>query len=584
MRKHNFPPYYSSSLVRSKTPLFAAFDFETVGLGGDLLLASWAVIDENGSISSGLIDGLSDQILAQLLNIMWQYPKHSWYAHNAQYEWRYMMRYFRDCTIKPEIFMRNKTDIYMIQLRDGKKRLRMLDSMAVWNGSLKTLLDVYASDLPKLSIDVAHFDTLNPEHRAYAERDSIGLAVAMKNLNQMLKDSYGVDVRVTAASTAIAAWESQLGEKYFMNETREDYIRSAYFGGAVFLTRSDIVEGAVTYDINSSYPYQMRKHDVPYGNIYQTFNYHPDKLGIYTVTVDTLKCDFPCLPMRLENNSIIWPLGRFQTTITNIELEFAIQHGYELLEIHDGVIFERSINPFVSFVDKCETIRIGFKGKPQESLAKLIQNSLYGKFGSRRERTIMFVPESNADIVDAEPWDDEQYYWTRTEHQDLRCMPAWAVFITARARLHLFKAAFDVGIDKVIYGDTDSLTITSRSDRIDTGDRYGQFKLEKEWKLFRATAPKTYSGILAVTYKTKRAGTLTGAAKGMPTKAMGNDQWRGLLEGDRISAEYLSLSSLRVSLRTGELDARLLRRRSSLLENSNGWRQDGTAIRPRLLR
>ena len=583
--KRPYPPYFSSDLVKSRVTKFAAFDFETASLGGNLLLSSYAYIDERGAHVAS-VSGEPDYILASTLDVMSSFPGYTWFAHNAQYDWRYLMQFIKERKLPHEICMRSKTDIYMVIVTYNDVEIRMQDSLAIWPGTLKTLLAEYAPDLPKLTIDdITRFNPNDPDHVAYAERDSLGLCVAMRNLDTMIRDSYNVSLRPTAASTALAAWEKQLETKYFINETQEDYIRKAYYGGLVFLRNNSLQRNLETYDINSSYPHQMQTYPVPYGNVYETETYDPNRYGIYTVTLDSGGAPFPCIPVRLEKGGIIWPLGVFVTTITNIELEFAFAHGYDLIDIKSGVVFEDRVNPFDSFIMNCEKIRNHYKGKPQETLAKLIQNSLYGKFGSRRERSIMFVPQSDDDIVDAIPWDEDQYWFVKTERQELRCYPAWAVFITARARLHLLETIFRIGVDNVVYGDTDSLTIRAgHAHMIDTGKAYGQWKLEKEWVTFRAIAPKVYSGLLKTGIKGKGPGQYYGAAKGLPGSRMRACDWLNMTYGGDVTVAYEMLSSLRVSMKHGNLQSKPAKRRMSDIAKSKGWisEQDGRVV-PRVL-
>lgn len=598
-RKRNrpYPPYYDKSLVKTRDQFFAAFDTETEGLGGKLLLITWAVVMPNEidgqTIESGIIDGSPDDMLAGLISIMEKYYAHTWYAHNAQYDWRYVMQYIKDHKLDHQIFMRTKTDIYQIKLfldadnKNGWNEITMRDSMAFWPGRLSDLLKHYAPDLPKLTIDdIAHFDPTREDHREYALRDSVGLAIGMSNLDAMVREQYGIGIKGTTASTALSAWEKQVEQRYYINETSEDFVREAYFGGIVFLTNTRVNANLETYDINSSYPYQMRKYPVPYGRSFHTTEYHPDKLGIYRVKLKTHNVTLPCIPKRLENGRIIWPVGEFEAVTTNIELEFAILHGYEILDIIDGLVFEETINPFAKFVDTCERIRQSFRGMPQEGLAKLMQNALYGKYGSRRERVTMFVPQCDEDIIGAEPWDDEQFWWVKTERQDMRCMPSWAVFITARARLHLLRSAYSVGIENVVYGDTDSLTIRQGcAESLDIGNAYGQFKLEKEWSMFRAIAPKVYVGKLSKDFKSVKVGSLYGAAKGLPEKALNQDHWQGLLDGREIKVSYDTLSSLKVFLRRDTIGTAKAGRKSSNIERSLSWEGDNYGnVKPRLYR
>ncbi len=589
-KRSNFPPFYDAALVKSKVQRYAAFDFETENLGGKVLLGSWAYMD-GADIISGTLSGSQTEIITSLIEIMKTQSDCIWWAHNAQYDWRYIMQWIKETKTEHKISMRTKTDIYQITMLFDGLQVRMNDSLAIWQGKLADLLRLYAPNLPKLDIDdIASFNPENPAHRAYAERDAAGLCQAMYNLDLMIQQNYNVSLRPTAASTAMAAWEKQITRRYYMNETQETFIRKAYYGGLVFLTSNDVNYNLETYDINSSYPFQMKTYEVPYGNIFQTETYQPDKYGIYDVTISSNACEFPCLPTRSETGGILWPLGTFRTTITNIEIEFAISKGYTIQHLHSGVIFEEKLNPFAPFVTKCEAIRYSFKGKPEEQLAKLMQNSLYGKFGSRRERVSMFVPETDEETIGAEPWDEDQFWWIKTEEQDLRCMPAWAVFITARARLHLIKTVFDAGVDNVIYGDTDSLTLRSGCAKsLSIGNAYGDYKLEKQWEAFVAIAPKVYVGILGCNYNDRKGkhikGEYYGAAKGMIEKNMSEQEWRAIFNDRKLVIPHLALPSLKVTMRRGITPATMTHRSLTDIANSKGWRDIGNGqIRPRILR
>ena len=272
-----------------------------------------------------------------------------------------------------------------------------------------------------------------------------------------------------------------------------------------------------------------------------------------------------------------WYKGEFDTTCTNKELIFAANHGYEILEIYSGIVWEKMIFPFNNFIEKCKKIRKDYAVPPgtpisaEELLAKLMQNSLYGKFGSRRERVKLSARHLISDgdfekLENAKPYDDAGNWFTQLDPDDSgRTLPSWAVFITAHARLKLLQAVYSVGVENVIYGDTDSITIKAGTEKdLDIGDLYGQFKKEKVWKEFRAIAPKVYSGIL-------EDGSRRGAAKGLPKKNLTSENWQELLEDGTTQAQALSLNSLRVTLKSGVKPAVFLMRRSSTLSNSQNY-------------
>jgi hypothetical protein len=557
--------------------MFLSFDTETRGLGGGLLLIT--ACDYTGThVFKG--PGMVAELFALFATAPYPFI---WYAHHAQYDWRYFLAHISENEIPCAISMRTETDIYQITLFLNGQKIVMRDSMAVFPGTLKSFAQAFTPDIPKLSIDIANFDPDNAEHIEYAKRDTEILRKGMPRFNSLLQKHFGVSVGHTTAGTAMKAWQHTLKDgEYYRPSTwgdSEAFIREGYYGGLVFLTRTDEIKGAVTYDINSSYPYAMETHGVPSGRMVSTKDYLSGRMGIYRVRVRSpSNLVVPILPRRNEAGHMRWSRGSFETVCTSAELVFACQHGYVVEDIYEGVAWEDTVFPFNEFIGHCKALRKQFKGQPEEILAKLMQNSLYGKFGSRRERLAIFTPDDDEQTLGATPIDDAGYFWLKKEFsEDLRCIPEWAVFITAHARLKLLQAVYAIGVEHVIYGDTDSITVLAGADTsaIETGDDYGQWKREKEWRTFRATAPKVYAGQLST-------GEWRGAAKGLPKKKMTDHEWQELQAGRQVRVNYETLPSLRVAMKRGVTPASSISRISTDVNNSQNWELIAGDIRPRL--
>lgn len=557
--------YYGQSKVRDDDAIIvAAFDVESRGLGGELLSIQTGIF---GDITFDKSPEMIDNFYARILQ--YAYPV-VWFAHFAQYDWRYLMDWLITSGLEFEVSMRTDNDIYQITIKKDKKKYVMRDSYAIWNSPLEKLASSFCPELPKLKIDIENFNPDDPEHVEYAKQDVRILLVGLPRLFSMLQKHFDVNPNATFASTSLKGWQKSLPENQYYNSSKYDaqelFVRQAYYGGIVFLTDTNKHENCETFDINSAYPAVMCDYGVPYGRAIETTDYHDKRMGIYRCRVkapDNLR--IPIIPARDKKGSMRWYCGEFDTVCTNRELIFAANNGYEIIDIYEGIVYEETVYPFNDYIELCKTIRKQFKGGPEEHLAKFMQNSLYGKYGSKRERRRVFAaaladPEM---MLGATPIDDDGKWYSKKELDDgMRTLPQWAVFITAHARLRLLQAAYTAGVENVLYGDTDSLTIKSgHSEGINVGDEYGQFKLEKEWKVFRAIAPKVYSGIL-------QDGKDIGAAKGLPRKNLNATHWRELLEDGTTSAQALSLNSLRVSLKNGVQPAQMLLRKSSTLDNS----------------
>jgi hypothetical protein len=572
---------YCAANVRGNDEIIVgAFDLESEGLGGKILMMQWGVF---GKVYHSMADNMVEQFLAFIMD----YPSPViWYAHFAQYDWRYFMSEFVRLGMDVQIHMRSDSAAYQITIKNKRgKKVVMRDSWALWPGTLKNLAESFCPELPKHEIDVAHFDPSNPEHVAYARRDVEILLCALPRLFALLHRHFGVQPSGTTAGTALKAWQSKIpAQTYFkgsVHNARELYIRSAYYGGLVFLTETNKVENAITVDRNSSYPASMCEFGVPSGSTYQTTEFQNDHMAIYTVRVrapDGLV--IPILPARNERGAMRWFRGEFITTVTNRELVFAANNGYKILEIIEGIAWEETIFPFNEIIQLCKEIRFKYAGLPEETLAKLMQNAIYGKFGSRRERLRVFA-EHNAtdeDFDGAEPYGDDGLWYIKKEFdEEMLCKPEWSVFITAHARLSLLQNAYSAGVENVLYGDTDSLTLRAGAEAaIDIGKEYGQWKIEKEWDVFRAIAPKVYSGRL-------KSGKFVAAAKGLPKKGVSDETKRELLEYGASRATVLSLDSLRLTLKNGVRPAQILTRASSTLAHSvNFERLPNGKVRPKI--
>jgi hypothetical protein len=552
--------------------IIGAFDFETAGLGGKLLAATWFI---EGMFDPKYISGEPEEIIETLVTVFILNPNVRWYAHNAQYDYRYLIDYLLDTySDSIEFFMRTESDVFMIKTCD----FELVDSFALWPHSLAKFAQTFTPEIPKLEIDIGNFNPADPTHIAYAKRDVEILVKAMSRFDSSIYSLFGVHVAYTLAATAIKAWRSKIEGSFYPPSPIDDYVRSAYFGGAVQGRFGDkLYKNVKTYDINSSYPYVMRAYGVPYGSYTQVNYLDQEHPGIYRVVVSSPKdVSFPILPKRDQKGktaNIIWPRGKFETTVTNMEINFALEHGYKLHEIKEGVIYNETIYPFGDLVTFCEETRKEYRGTPFEQVVKLIQNSVYGKFGTRKERCKIFVPKDDEDYMGATQWGDNEKLWIKKEiDHDILSLPQWAVFITAHARIHLLKTIYALGVENVIYCDTDSITTSATLPAELVGEAYGQFKLEKEWDTFRAIAPKVYVGSL-------KKGKLSGAVKGIPKSKIGESGYQELYDTGQIEVTLEQLPSFKTFIK-GNRQNKTMNRKSTDIVNSNSWKESGGTIKP----
>jgi DNA polymerase type B, organellar and viral len=540
----------------------AAFDTETDGLNGPLVLAQlycdgWPDA-EIFPTARGLLDrifGLPHKVLRKTI----------FFAHNAEYDWRYLLSELKNFNhYSVEARERSAGKFYELRIMD-KSRLtpkgepslvtRFRDSMAFYAFSLRKFTENFSDpEYKKGDIGLGSgvkFNRRNKEHIAYAKNDVKGLVSAIKNFDDAIWKEYKVHVQATSSSTAYQAWLRTIPEGTYYNRqtpTAEAFLRQCYHGGLVGLNAMLRYEYLTirTYDINSSYPASM-KLGVPAGHGVLTYDYQEGKPGFYHVSATVPdNAILPIVPYRSDKGQLAWQTGTFESYLSSIEIEYCKARGCEFKIIKgyffpDGLCF-----PFTDFVNTCERLRLKYKGQPTEIVIKLMQNSLYGRFGMRadgRECAIdfeaqpddmeaSFDPETNATIPYA--------YYKNVVRDTEYMLPHWAAWITANSRILIDQATEAAGRENVVYRDTDSVhvsgPITPELEAL-VGTAYGQLKAEGIKQNVCYHAPKCY------TY-TDKNGIRQATYKGIPHSLLDMPDEKDIQYAEKLEARTLIINAL----------------------------------------
>ena len=371
----------------------------------------------------------------------------------------------------------------------------------------------------------------------YLTNDVVGLHEALVKFIEITK--VNLKKLITTASVAMEVFQTRFEDDYksiILDDKRQKEVgykedvrkfkRSGYLGGRVEVVKR-VLEKGYTYDVNSLYPYCMYNFEYPAGN----YKVIPEKLPGRDIDKEVVKHEFnrlfrkrdklgmvrakvyvpesvyiPPLPIKIKQK-IYYPVGEFKGTWTSPELFHAIEkYGVKVLKIEKIIVWNKKIKPFVKYVD--EFYKLKLQGDSvRRFIAKLLMNSLYGKFGMREVKEKFFYEDEFNEkykdkyevkrktyflgepviIIDDDNWSKRKSY----------IKPHIAAFITSYSRLVLIKEIEDKlekGYD-IVYYDTDSLHTNCQPNEFGKVDekKLGYWKLEKTVEKGYYILPKFYS-------------------------------------------------------------------------------------------
>lgn len=292
--------------------------------------------------------------------------------------------------------------------------------------------------------------------------------------------------------------------------------RNGYFGGRTecFFIGTIKKQNVYALDINSQYPYVMKKHKYPHMLRYYTEKTTPKELykltSYYAVVVNCdLVTDTPAYAKRLSDKTV-FPIGKFNTTLCTGSFRLAFEHGH-VKKVHCASLY-RQEKIFEKWVTRVYAIRQGYMKSNNSAMTymvKRLMNSLYGKFGQKSDKVEYEnqIPEEDYTIV--RHYSEPEACWykiitigTLEKMVKEKCVEAFHAFpaisahVTDYARLYLWELMNVAGLDNVYYTDTDSLYVNHAGyvklkpyiDKIELG----KLKLETKVNYFKIHGPKDY--------------------------------------------------------------------------------------------
>jgi hypothetical protein len=366
-------------------------------------------------------------------------------------------------------------------------RLTMVDTLNYFRVPLSELGE--ATDLAKM--EMPEWSADDDEWFEYCARDAEILEVTVSNLLTWWKTNKLGKFGYTAASLAIESYRRQFIPQWIELHHEPDIRRlerEAYYGGRLelfFRGKVSSVEKITELDINGLYPFIMEGFDFPYRLTASHLTHGSidvsklSKKHIAQVKVRALGDGFP---YRCKLG-LIFPRGEYWTTLCGPELMRAVEDGC-ILEVGEWSRYSFA-DLFGDFVRYFWSQRLEYKqtgDKLRERFAKLVMNSLYGKFGQRFGRWenmpyeepmnswgewVTYNMETNTIQKYRGIGNLTQASTQRGEHG--RAFPAISAYVTSHAREYMRKLYHIAGAGHVFYMVTDSLFV----------DRFGLENLER---------------------------------------------------------------------------------------------------------
>jgi hypothetical protein len=232
----------------------------------------------------------------------------------------------------------------------------------------------------------------------------------------------------------------------------------AFYGGRFELIQKGFIGSCYLYDINSAYPFALtRLPDLTKGSWIGDNTVHDEAaLGFFRIRAyveDSVKV--APFPFRTRSNTIIYPVGKFETFVTLDELITTEDDNRISYDIVDAWQFipAGSTFPMRKFILSNYRKRLMLKKRsdPLERAIKLILNSIYGKMAQRVNGVMGNL-----------------------------FSPVIASYITGFTRAQLFSFMREHSLERdIVAFATDSMACRSKIDGLDS-KRLGEMKLDKQ--------------------------------------------------------------------------------------------------------
>ncbi len=425
------------------------------------------------------------------------------YFHNLKFDGSYILSYLLEHKIsyKDKIYANDNCCFNTLISEEGQYyqityhpkaqcTLMFQDSLKLLPFKVKDIAEDFDLPIKKGIIDYDNY-TVNEETLSYIQNDVEIVALALKEIK-----SLGM-VNMTTASCAYHNFKNMFPFMYdyfpVLDEEFLEKYRDAYRGGRCSvnpLYAGKILYNVNRFDINSMYPYVMSELELPVGKPIPITHIGDYKFELYEVDI-CFKLKENHMPCLLKKN-VMYGDGSYYINTDGLERICISSIDYELLLRHYDIItiqfiemwgFRTMKGLFSNYVKYWYDIKSRNKGA-KRLVAKLMLNSLYGKFGSRCKG------KSKIPVLD----EDGILSYNKTEDLPMtRYYLPVAIAITSHAHMLIDNAIVNTGYENFVYCDTDSVHTLGTLDKDMIDNKIlGKFKLEGTELKSRYVRQKTY--------------------------------------------------------------------------------------------
>lgn len=284
----------------------------------------------------------------------------------------------------------------------------------------------------------------------------------------------------TAGSQAMHLYRSSYLDASILSHTHpvaSGLERDALFGGRCECFRIGRVAGNVhLFDIRSMYPYLCSVLSVPVRLCRTVERPTMDELrlldpALFCIAEVAIETDEPNYPVR-NGDAVVYPAGRFWTTICGVELAHAMQAGH-VRGVRRIAIYE-SESAIKRYAEALYTLRRLYDSRcdmVQSAYIKRLMNSVVGKF-AQTDRRWMDCPNGESAFEWGEWWgagpEGDSVRWRSLAGYVQReekggwshgAVPAITVCITSAGRARLRETMDAARRENVVYCDTDAIIV-----------------------------------------------------------------------------------------------------------------------------